>query len=220
MTQPMQTLPTSIQVRRILDEPSLQSLRDFRGSHMNMLESERNDFLQLESIRDHSGLVFAFEKQNQLIGTVRLLPTGEGLTFMENLFPRESLDFLEDYNNTWEIGRLVLAPDQRGMSILSDCLQGLSNWLWENSPVDQIFAVAEPALVRLYRKFAFGPTGLKQDSAGKKKRSYNVITSALSDVLKSFGTNPQPRDIELVFGHDMASETGSSQFHGHISPMS
>ena len=98
----------------------------------------------------------AFELDGELVGTVRAVPFGHGLTLVEKLRRQAGVEPSDTYVNGWEMGRLVISPDYRGgpESVRGFLYLSLS-FLHAMSPVGSLHAACTPVLARLYRRFGF-----------------------------------------------------------------
>lgn len=101
-------------------------------------------------------MVGAFECLGAVIGTVRILPLGQGLAPCDAVLDRQP-DLPEGIREAgWEVGRLVLAPEYRaGPELLRRCLALTLLHMVERAPVQNIFATCKPVLARLYRRFGY-----------------------------------------------------------------
>lgn len=110
-------------------------------------------------------MVGAFEWMGTVIGTVRVLPMNQGLAPCEAVLDRQP-DLPEGIRrHSWEVGRLVLAPQYRaGPELLRRCLALTLLHMVDKVPVENIFASCKPVLARLYRRFGYSV--LVRDVAG------------------------------------------------------
>ncbi|TFZ00929.1 N-acetyltransferase [Ramlibacter henchirensis] len=102
------------------------------------------------------GRVFAFELHNRLIGTIRLVPLGHGLTLTEQLLQISHPQALSHWPKAWDAGRLVIAPEYRvGQDVLKRCLHLTLTDLLEHADVENLVGSCTHILSRLYRRFGF-----------------------------------------------------------------
>jgi hypothetical protein len=128
-------------------------------------------------------VVGAFVRYGEYIGTIRYLPMNEGLAPCDALAARHGVadELLE---HSWEVGRLVLAPQYRsGPDALKRCLLLTLVHLIEQIPVDNLFASCTPVLSRLYRRFGFNV--LVKDASQDAEGSYSLIHGKVPDVLRA-----------------------------------
>ena len=91
-----------------------------------------------------------------VIGTIRLIPMDRGLAPCEAILQRQSLLGAEYYESSWEVGRLVIAPQYRsGAETLKRCLFLTLLFLVRTTSIQNGFAMCHPALSRLYRRCGF-----------------------------------------------------------------
>ncbi len=102
------------------------------------------------------GRVFAFELHGRLIGTIRLVPLGHGLTLTEQLLQLSDPRALSRWPRAWDAGRLVVAPEYRvGQDVLKRCLHLTLTDLLEHANVQHLVGSCTHVLSRLYRRFGF-----------------------------------------------------------------
>lgn len=93
---------------------------------------------------------------------------------------------------SWEVGRLVLAPEYRtGSDALRRCLFLTLVYLIEHTGVQNFFASCNPLLARLYRRFGFAPVGRVQ--AGQECEPFVLIHGSVQDVLKALAGDDAER---------------------------
>ncbi|NNU43059.1 hypothetical protein [Ramlibacter montanisoli] len=94
--------------------------------------------------KDEIGLVGAFLRFGEAIGTIRLVPMTEGVAPCEKLLERHRIPW-ELRDESWEVGRLVLAERYRsGPESLKRCLFLTLVHLIENTNVENLFASCTP----------------------------------------------------------------------------
>jgi hypothetical protein len=131
--------------------------------------------------------VGAFECRGRYIGTIRFMPMGEGIAPCDAILGRHQLA-LEDYEDSWEVGRLVLAPQYRsGPESLKRCLFLTFLCLARETPSMNFFASCTPLLARLYRRFGFAV--LVKDACSGPDGSYCLIHGHLPTVLLALAAN-------------------------------
>lgn len=126
----------------------------------------------------------AFELDGELVGTVRAVPIGYGLTLAEKLREQAGIPPGDTYLNGWEMGRLAISPDWRGSpESLRGFLYLSLSFLHDNiSPVGSLHATCTPALARLYRRFGFTVEGRDVPLLGTAK-TYTLIHGYFSRVI-------------------------------------
>jgi hypothetical protein len=139
------------------------------------------------------GLVGAFLRFGETIGTIRLLPMTDGLAPCEKLLGRHEIA-PELRHQSWEVGRLVLASRFRsGPEALKRCLFLTLVHLIDNTEVENLFASCTPVLSRLYRRFGFDV--VVKDAHCDAAGSYHLIHGTVPDVLRGLAGNAQEREV-------------------------
>jgi hypothetical protein len=139
------------------------------------------------------GLVGAFLRFGETIGTIRLIPMTHGLAPCEKLLERHGVPPALR-RESWEVGRLVLAQRYRsGPEALKRCLFLTLIHLIENTDVENLFASCTPLLSRLYRRFGFDV--LVKDASCDADGSYHLIHGTVPQVLRALAGNPEEREL-------------------------
>lgn len=107
----------------------------------------------LESVRDEIAVVTAIFRGKQALGTLRFVPSGHNLTGGERLMERADKLLPLREPGSWEVGRLIVAPGERGIQTLTTCLTMALGALTQLHEVKQFYAIATPAMARLWRRF-------------------------------------------------------------------
>lgn len=117
----------------------------------------------------------------------------EGLAPCEKLLERHGIPD-ELRRESWEVGRLVLAPRYRsGPESLKRCLFLTLVHLIEHTDVENLFASCTPLLSRLYRRFGFSV--LVKDASRDAEDSYNVIHGTVPGVLRALAGDEDEREL-------------------------
>jgi hypothetical protein len=125
----------------------------------------------------------AFELDGELVGTVRAVPIGHGLTLAEQLRLQAGLPPEDTYIDGWEMGRLVISPEYRGgPESLRGFLYLSLSFLHELSPVGSLHATCTPILARLYRRFGFSVVAREVPLLGTAK-TYTLIHGYFKQVI-------------------------------------
>jgi hypothetical protein len=134
-------------------------------------------------------MVGAFEYNGRLIGTMRAVPIGRGLAPCEAILNRRPPMPDDVLAGAWEIGRLVFAPDCRsGYDSLKSCMQMAFLYLVANADFRNGFALCNPPLARLYRRFGFNL--LQKDVATTEAGSFSLIHGPVPAVLDALAGDP------------------------------
>jgi predicted GNAT family N-acyltransferase len=145
-------------------------------------ESERDLDPGLEAIdnlKDSLGIVMAIYLNQRIITTIRFVPTGHGVTLTERLWQDAASEREIFGHNTWEIGRLIMAPEDRHPDLLPRCLALALSELVKLKNVTHLHATATVLLSRLYRRFGFRTEGVLRSKGGKQ---FTLIYGQVRDV--------------------------------------
>jgi hypothetical protein len=118
----------------------------------------------------------------------------QGLAPCEGLLQRQSMLPGPYYEGSWEVGRLVLAPQYRsGPEALKRCLFLALVYLVRNTDIQNLFASCTPLLGRLYRRFGFSV--LVKDACEGAEESYSLIHGSVPVVLRALASSDEERAI-------------------------
>ena len=142
----------------------------------------------------------AFLCRGTYIGTIRLIPMDRGLASCETVLESQSLLPGHYYQGSWEVGRLVLAPQYRtGPEALKRCLFLALLYLVRNTDIANLFATCNPILGRLYRRFGFSV--LVKNACEGSGETYSLIHGDVPTVLRALAGTDAERELaeeELV----------------------
>ena len=110
----------------------------------------------VDSVKDALGLVMAFHRDGETIATMRFIPTGHGITLTERWWGGYVTDRELLGHQSWEVGRLVMAPEHRRADLLPRCMSMAFVQLMTLADVQHMHATCHMAMTRLYRRFGFG----------------------------------------------------------------
>ncbi len=110
----------------------------------------------VDPVKDALGLVMAFYRDGEAIATMRFIPTGHGITLTERWWGGFVTDPELLGHQSWEVGRLVMAPEHRRADLLPRCMSLAFVKLMENADVQHMHATCHMTMTRLYRRFGFG----------------------------------------------------------------
>lgn len=152
-------------------------------------------------------MVGAFLCQGTYIGTIRLIPMDRGLAPCEAVLQGQSLLPGHYYQGSWEVGRLVLAPQYRaGPEALKRCLFLALQFLVRNVDIENLFATCSPVLGRLYRRFGFSV--LVKSACEGADETYSLIHGSVPTVLRALAATDAERNEAEV---ELASLAGPVQ---------
>ncbi len=139
-------------------------------------------------------MVGAFSCSDVVIGTIRVIPMNCGLTPCESLLQKQSLLSAQYYEDSWEVGRLVLAPQYRsGPESLKRCLFLTLLHLMQTTEIKNLFASCSPLLARLYRRFGFSV--LVKDACQGETETYSLIHGHAPSVLMALATTDEEKAL-------------------------
>jgi predicted GNAT family N-acyltransferase len=144
--------------------------------------------------------VGAFLCRGTYIGTIRLIPMDRGLAPCETVLQGQSLVPAHYYDASWEVGRLVVAPQYRtGPEALKRCLFLALLYLVRNTEIENLFATCNPVLGRLYRRFGFSV--LVKNACEGATESYSLIHGDVPTVMRALAGSEEEKalaEIELA----------------------
>jgi hypothetical protein len=99
------------------------------------------------------------------------------------------------WKNSWEVGRLVLAPEYRcGQDLLKHCLFHTLDYLCQNAEVGNLHASCSHVLSRLYRRFGFTVLEKNVLLEGTEK-TYTLIHGHPPVVLAALGNRNTQKEL-------------------------
>ncbi|GAC1600577.1 MAG: hypothetical protein NVS3B2_02890 [Ramlibacter sp.] len=117
-----------------------------------------------------------------------------GLAPCESVLQQQSLLPGRYYEASWEVGRLVLAPQYRsGPEALKRCLFLALLYLVRNTEIANLFATCSPILGRLYRRFGFSV--LVKSACEGSMETYSLIHGDVPAVLRALAGTDAEREL-------------------------
>lgn len=147
-------LPTRADRMRIAH---LRDLADFKSEYQ--LDPS---LAALEESKDDAGVVMALMRDEEAIATIRFIPSGQGLTLTERFWSDLVKDPAILGPNSWEVGRLVMAPEHRRADLLTPLLRLALKELALNKEVVHMHGSCLMRMTRLYRRFGFQIHALRE----------------------------------------------------------
>lgn len=144
----------------------------------------RLDLAPLERRRDDVGLVTAVCSGTRVLATLRLVPTGHGLTGAERLFDREPFDSKILGAGSWEIGRLIMAPADRHPDTLLQCTRVALLGLLQMQDLRAFHATTTLAMARLWRRFGMRTVVATLGDSGAR---YSLVYGSVENVAAAMG---------------------------------
>jgi hypothetical protein len=138
----------------------------------------------LEAKRDEVGLVTSVCSGDRVVATLRFVPTGHGLTGAERLYQREGFNSEILGEGSWEIGRVIMAPEDRHPHVLLECLQVAMRGLLELQDVRRFHATTTMAMSRLWRRFGMRTV---LTTTGESGTRYALVHGLVEDAADAIG---------------------------------
>ena len=133
----------------------------------------------LEQTRDEAGLVTAVYQQSRLLATLRFVPTGHRLTGAERLLESVSFDASILGEGSWEVGRMIMEPEDRHPDLLVRCLTVTLEELMQLEHVRHFHATTTLAMARLWRRVGMRTVVTTTGSSGTR---YALVHGRVEDV--------------------------------------
>lgn len=105
-----------------------------------------------EQARDEIGLVTAVSRGQQMLATLRVVPTGHRLTGAERLLDTNDFDPSILGKGSWEVGRVIMEPEDRHPDLLQQCLALMLDEVMQLEDVRHFHATTTLAMARLWRR--------------------------------------------------------------------
>ena len=166
---------------RVLDTPEERvAIAELRRYAPSGVEDDLGLQLSpLETVRDEVAVVTAIHRNEEVVGTLRFVPSGHNLTGGERLMRLNNVDLPLREPGSWEVGRLIVSPSERNPQMLSTCLAMALEELTRLREVNQFFAIATPAMARLWRRFGLNVVMSMRGASGKP---FVLVLGQASDV--------------------------------------
>lgn len=152
------------------------------------LEAERDldaNVVALEELKDGLGLVMAISRGGKVIATIRLVPCGLGVTLAEKTWC-DVTQVKEGFGaRSWEVGRLIVAPEHRSEELLRQCLSlALRELISRANDAEHLHASCSPLMARLYRRMGFRTEKVIQGDNGLQ---HALVHARVLDVARALG---------------------------------
>ena len=181
--------PTALSLRILRTPAERLAIADLRKYSASAVEDDLGLALgPAESRRDETGVVAAISRGPSIIATIRFVPSGHGLTGAERLKDGAGPDTRFLGQGGWEVGRLIVAPEHRDPILLSRCLALALTELVRLREVHHFYAIATPAMARLWRRFGMRVATHLRGASGTP---YVLVCGAVADVAGALGV-PRP----------------------------
>lgn len=121
-----------------------------------------------EQKRDEIGLVTAVYRAGQPIATLRVVPTGQRLTGAERLLDTNDFDASILGKGSWEVGRVIMEPEDRHPELLQQCLALMLDEVMQLEDVRHFHATTTMAMARLWRRVGMRTVMTTTGASGTK----------------------------------------------------
>lgn len=132
-----------------------------------------------EQTRDEIGIVTAVYREQRPLATLRFVPTGHGLTGAERLLQTTKFDASILGEGSWEVGRVIMEPEDRHPDLLLECLSVTLEELMQLEDVRHFHATTTLAMARLWRR-----VGMRTvlTATGESGGRYALVHGRVADV--------------------------------------
>jgi hypothetical protein len=137
-----------------------------------------------EQTRDEIGLVTAVYRDPQLLATLRFVPTGQRLTGAERLLDTVDFDASILGKGSWEVGRVIMEPEDRHPDLLLQCLTVTLEELMQLEDVRHFHATTTLAMARLWRRVGMRTVVTKTGASGTKYALVHGTVDAVAAALQ------------------------------------
>lgn len=142
------------------------------------------ELASFEAMRDEIGIVTAIYLDDRLIATMRSVPTGHGLTAAERLHKDRSVGIAAFGRHSWEVGRIIMAPEDRDPALLPRCLGlGLTALLKHERPQHLHASVTLP-MARLWHRFGMRTAATMEGISGTRYALVEGEVGEISTILQ------------------------------------
>jgi len=137
-----------------------------------------------EQTRDEIGLVTAVSREKRLLATLRFVPTGQRLTGAERLL--DTLDFDASIlgKGSWEVGRVIMEPEDRHPDLLVQCLTVTLEELMQIEDVRHFHATTTLAMARLWRRVGMRTVVTTTGASGARYALVHGSVEAVASALQ------------------------------------
>jgi hypothetical protein len=143
-----------------------------------------------EQTRDEIGLVTAVSREQKLLATLRFVPTGHRLTGAERL--RDAIEFDSSIlgKGSWEVGRMIMEPEDRHPDLLLQCLAVTLEELMQLEDVRHFHATTTLAMARLWRRVGMRTVVTTCGASGTKYALVHGTVEAVAAALQQTQAGP------------------------------
>lgn len=151
-----------------------------------------------EQKRDEVGLVTAVYRAGQPIATLRVVPTGQRLTGAERLLDTNDFDPAILGKGSWEVGRVIMEPEDRHPELLQQCLALMLDEVMQLEDVRHFHATTTTAMARLWRRVGMRTVVTTTGASGTRYCLVHGTVDAVAAALLHAQPNPAAPAPALV----------------------
>lgn len=195
-------LNAAIKSDATLSAQALSTPEDFSAiSHLRRYAATASEYAldpglaALESSKDGLGVVWAIYLDEEVIATLRGIPTGHGVTLTERLWLDTALGEHILGPGSWEVGRLVMAPEHRRGDLLPRCLSVVLREFMANFDVRHLHATCLTSTARLYSRFGYRTCASTVSPSGEHVA---LIHGRVADVASALALRPSHAEIKQI----------------------
>lgn len=204
--EPISSVPASGLSIRVLktaaERSAIAELRQYAP-----MDAERDldaGAADLEELKDSLGVVVALYRDGEAIATIRAIPSGHGVTLAEKSWCDVTQQREGFGARSWEVGRLIVAPEHRSAELLRKCIVLALRELIRASDAEYLHASCSPLMARLYRRFGFSTKKIIQGEHGLQ---HALVHAHVSDLVRAFNLSPMKteyatEDFEPCFRYE------------------
>lgn len=137
-----------------------------------------------EQKRDEIGLVTAVSRGAQPIATLRVVPTGHRLTGAERLLDTNDFDDTILGKGSWEVGRVIMEPEDRHPDLLVQCLALMLEEVMQLEDVRHFHATTTLAMARLWRRVGMRTVVTTTGASGTRYSLVHGTVDAVASALQ------------------------------------
>lgn len=174
-------MPGAMRVRVLRTDLERQAIARLRRHAAFGVENDLGLGLQeFEQVRDRIGHVTAIYRDERLIASIRAVPTGHRLTGAERLFEKVPFDASILGRGSWELGRMIMEPEDRHPELLHDCLVAGLESLMQAEEVRHFHATTSMAMARLWRRVGMRVVANATGASGTR---YALVHATVEDLM-------------------------------------
>lgn len=171
---------SGLNIRVLRTEEERSSIADLRRLAAFGVEKDLGlELAAFENVRDAIGIVTAIYLDERLVATIRFVPTGHGMTAAERLQKNRSLGACSFGSHSWEVGRIIMAPEDRGPVLLARCLGLALAELLKREQPQHLHASVTLSMARLWRRFGMTTVATVDGTSGAQ---YALVEGKVDEI--------------------------------------